>query len=88
MNAGGRPSRAGFADVTVYLQGRLLGTTRVHGGFAPYTFAIPPDLAKQAFDYRDPVQLTLVTPTWNPREVLGAADNRALGVMVDRVAVR
>jgi hypothetical protein len=31
----------------------------------------------------------LRTPTWNPMKVLGTGDdNRELGVMVDRVAVR
>jgi hypothetical protein len=30
----------------------------------------------------------LVTQTWNPRETMGAADDRDLGVMVDRVEVR
>jgi hypothetical protein len=36
----------------------------------------------------DPVELRLLTTTWNPREVLGGNDDRELGVMLDRVAVR
>ena len=36
----------------------------------------------------DPVELRLVTATWNPHQVLGTPDDRNVGVMVDRVAVR
>jgi len=35
-----------------------------------------------------PVELRLVTATWNPHNVLGTSDERNVGVMVDRVAVR
>ena len=35
-----------------------------------------------------PVRLKLTTVIWNPEQVLGTADNRELGVMVDRVEVR
>ena len=70
------------------LDGQLLGSIRVTTGFAPYTLAIPPELAKRASDLGDPVELKLVTSTWNPHTVLGGPDDRDLGVMVDRVAVR
>lgn len=88
MNDGGRPPTVGPADVSVYLRGQLLGTARVQGGFLPYRFAIPPDLATGAAGAGDPVELKLVTPTWNPRRALGTPDDRDVGVMVDRVAVR
>ncbi len=88
MNDGGRPPAVVPADVSVYLHGQLLGTARVRGGFLPYTFAIPPDLAARAARTGDPVELKLVTPTWKPRRVLGTPDDRDVGVMVDRVAVK
>lgn len=88
MNDGGRPPTVGPADVSVYLHGQLLGTARVLGGFLPYTFPIPPELAARASAAGDPVELKLVTPTWNPRRALGTPDDRDVGVMVDRVAVK
>jgi hypothetical protein len=88
MSDGGRPPSVVPADVRVYLQGQLLGTARVRGGFQPYRFAIPPDLAALAAGTGDPVELRLVTPTWKPRSVLGTPDDRDVGVMVDRVAVK
>ena len=36
----------------------------------------------------DPVRLKIATPVWNPSRALGTGDDRDLGVMVDRVAVR
>jgi hypothetical protein len=88
MSDGGRPPSVVPADVRVYLQGQLLGTAPVRGGFQPYRFAIPPDLAALAAGTGDPVELKLVTPTWRPRTVLGTPDDRDVGVMVDRVAVK
>jgi hypothetical protein len=35
-----------------------------------------------------PIQLKLTTTVWRPEEMLGTPDDRELGVMVDRVAVR
>jgi len=60
----------------------------VGNGFAPYSFPIPPDLARRAAAVDDPVELRLVSATWNPHQVLGTPDDRNVGVMVDRVAVR
>jgi len=88
LNNGGRPPAADPPDVSVFLQNQLLGTTRVANGFAPYSFAIPADLAAQAAATGEPVELKLVTRTWNPHKVLGTQDDRNIGVMVDRVAVR
>ena len=76
------------AEVTVSLDGQLLGSVRLTTGFAPYTLPIPPDLARRASEVGDPAELKLVTSTWNPHTVLGTADDRDLGVMVDRVAVK
>jgi hypothetical protein len=88
MSSGGRPETAPPADVTVYLDERLLGTARVVDGFRPYTFAIPADAAAAAAQSDEPARLRLVTPVWNPHRVLGSPDDRDLGVMVDRVQVR
>jgi hypothetical protein len=88
MSDGGRPAGAPPAEVAVYLFGQLLGTVTVGDGFQPYRLAIPPALAARAAAYRDPVELKLVTTLWNPHQVLGGPDDRDLGVMLDRVAVR
>ncbi|MBE3033265.1 MAG: hypothetical protein IMZ74_08715 [Actinobacteria bacterium] len=88
MSDGGRPAAVPPAEVGVYLHGQLLGTIRVGHGFHPYSLPIPADLAARATAYRDPVELKLVTSVWNPHEAFGVPDDRNLGVMVDRVAVR
>ena len=88
LNDGGRPPRVTPADVSVYLHGQLLGVVRAGPQFSPHTLTIPPELAARAAAFGDPVELKLVTPVWNPHEVLGSPDDRDLGVMVDRVAVR
>jgi hypothetical protein len=88
MNDGGRPPAAPPAVVDVYLHHQLLDSVAVGPRFTPYALAIPPELAARAADFRDPVELKLVTPTWNPHDVIGSPDDRDLGVMVDRVAVR
>ena len=88
MNAGGRPAAAPPAEVTVYLNERLLGTIRVGNGFHSYSLGIPEELAAAAAQAADPARLRLVTATWNPHDVLGSPDDRQLGVMLDRVQVR
>lgn len=88
MSNGGRPDAAPPSQVAVSLHGELLGTVDVGDSFRPYELPIPPDLAARAAAAGDPVELQLVTPTWNPHDVLGSPDDRALGVMVDRVTVR
>ena len=88
MSDGGRPPAAPPAEVTVLLGDRLLATVRVSGGFREYDVAIPADAAAAAAAGGEPVRLTLRTTTWNPRTVLGTADDRELGVMLDRVEVR
>lgn len=87
MQDGGRPAGAPPADVTVLIGERTLGTVRVSGDFREYDLPIPPDVAAAAGN-GEPVRVTLRVPTWNPARALGRADDRDLGVMVDRVAVR
>jgi hypothetical protein len=88
MNDGGRPPAAPPAVVTVLITDRVLGAVHVTGGFKEYTLPIPADVAAAAAATGEPVRITLRTATWNPRTVLGTSDDRDLGVMVDRVAVR
>jgi hypothetical protein len=88
MSNGGRPPRAEPADVAVYLHNQRLGSVRVADGFGPYMFPIPADLAARAAAWTDPVELKIVTATWNPHQVLATPDDRDLGVMLDRVTVR
>ncbi len=88
MNDGGRPSAAPAADVTVLIGDRILATVRVTSGFNEYVVPIPADLAAAAAAAGEPVRMTLRTSTWNPQVMLGTSDDRDLGVMVDRVAVR
>jgi hypothetical protein len=88
MNDGGRPLHIRPAEVRVFLADQPLGTVRVVTGFHPYYFSIPRDLAARVASSGDPVQLKLVSTTWNPSRALGTGDDRDLGVMVDRVAVR
>ena len=88
MSNGGRPPAAPPADVTVRVGDRLLGSVRVGDGFSEYDLAIPPDLAGSLAERGEPVRLVLRSTVWNPYRVLGLPDDRDLGVMVDRVAVR
>lgn len=85
---GGRPPAAPPARLDVFLHGQQIGSAVVSGRFRPYTFAIPPGLSARAAAINDPVELRLVTATWQPSTVLGSADERQLGVMVDRVTIK
>ena len=67
---------------------RILGTVAVTSGFKPYTVPVPPDLAALAAANGEPIRLKLTTSVWIPQQTLGTQDDRDLGVMVDRVAVR
>jgi hypothetical protein len=53
-----------------------------------YALSIPAELARAAASSPDAVTVRLRTVTWSPRKVTGGADDRDLGVMVDRVEVR
>ncbi len=88
MSNGGRPPASAPADVTVLLNDVGLGTVRVENAFREYDVAIPPAAAAAAAATGEPVRITLRTPTWNPAKVGLSGDDRDLGVMVDRVAVR
>ena len=87
MHDGGRPPGAAPADVMVSIGGQALGTVRVTAGFRDYALAIPAALA-QRIGTGDPVRITLQVAPWTPHAILGASDDRDLGVMVDRLAIR
>ena len=87
MSDGGRPPAAPPADVTVALDNEPLGVVRVTTGFKPYTLPIPAALAARVAA-AGMADVSLVTPVWQPRLVLGTADDRELGVMLDRVELR
>jgi len=88
MSDGGRSPAAPPARVEVFLHNQLLTSLIVSGRFQPYELPIPPDLVARAAAASDPVELKLVTATWNPARVTGSPDRRDLGVMLDRVTIR
>ena len=89
LHDGGRPPAAPPASVAVYLANTRLGQIDLQaGGFRSYTLPVPKDVAERAARATDPVELRLVSTVWNPSEVIGAPDDRELGVMVDRVTLR
>jgi len=87
LGNGGRPASVEPARVSISLDDRPLGDAVVTEGFHVYTFAIPPDLAAAIASKDDPARLKIACNTWSPRAALGIADDRDLGVMVDRVDV-
>ena len=87
MTNGGRPTSVPPATVTVTLDDYELGTVTVTSEHRPYRFELPPALALELAGRDNPGQLRLSTNTWNPGEVLGVADPREMGVMVDRITL-
>lgn len=88
LSDGGRPGGAPPAEVAVQLGDHLLGSVRVNTGFKPYALTIPPAVAAGIAATGEPVRLKLSTTPWNPETLIGTPDDRQLGVMVDRVAVK
>jgi hypothetical protein len=88
MDNGGRPSKTPPAEVEAFIGEVSLGKVVVGDGMRAYSLAIPADVARAAAASPDAVTVRLRTVTWRPRSVLGVADDRELGVMVDRVEVR
>jgi hypothetical protein len=84
---GGRPAAAGPASVEVFLNDHPIGTVTVRGGFAEYRLEVPPELAADAAARPVQALVRLVCTTWSPKDVLGGSDDRALGVMLDRIRV-
>lgn len=82
---GGRPARAGAAEVEVSLNDHPLGKITVSGGFRDYRIAVPPEVAAAAASGPLSPLVRFVSTTWIPKRVLGGVDDRALGVMLDRI---
>ena len=87
MHDGGRPPNAPPAEVELFFNETPLGKIQVGSGFKEYSVALPADLVRAASPSLDPAILRIVTSTWAPRDYLGGTDDRALGVMVDRVEI-
>jgi hypothetical protein len=87
MHDGGRPEKAPAATVELFLNETSLGTIQVGKGFKEYRVTLPPEVVRAAAQSDDPAQLRIVSTTWSPRDYLGGTDDRALGVMIDRVEI-
>ena len=88
MHDGGRPPAAPPARVELFFGEAAIGAIDVNPGFQTYTLALPADAVERAAQRDEPTRLRLVSTVWNPRQILGAADDRDLGVMIDRIEVR
>ncbi|MFO7691734.1 MAG: hypothetical protein R6V57_01490 [Vicinamibacterales bacterium] len=84
---GGRPAAAGPADVEVFLNDRAVGAFTVRGGFSDYRLDLPPGAAAEAAGRPAPAVVRLQCTTWSPQAFLGGSDDRALGIMLDRIRV-
>jgi hypothetical protein len=83
MQNGGRSPKAPPAHVEAFIGDQSIGTVVVGPVLQPYSFAITAGTLTG-----DTTTIRLVTDTWNPRETMGVADDRDLGVIVDRLEVR
>ena len=82
---GGRPEAAGPAEVQVFLNDRAVGTVTIRGGFSDHRLALPAGSAAEAAARSAPSVVRLVCKTWVPKDLLGGSDDRALGIMLDRI---
>lgn len=88
MANGNRPVAAGIARVEIAIGDTVIGHADVDGEIREYTFDIPPDIAARGAASEDPTRVKISVPTWTPRAVIGAPDDRDLGVMLWRAEVR
>jgi hypothetical protein len=86
--SGGRPPTAAPARFTVFLADVAIGTAEPDAEFRDYAFAIPADLAATLARQPAGAEIRIESTTWTPRDILGGADDRALGVMIDRAEIR
>jgi hypothetical protein len=78
-----RPDFLLKGKVEVFVENTLITVLQPTREFQDYEVTIPPNLV------RDPLTLTLVTPTWNPKVAIKASeDARDLGVMIEEVEVK
>jgi dolichyl-phosphate-mannose-protein mannosyltransferase len=86
--SGGRPRQSAPARVNVFLADRPIGTAEPDGQFRDHVFVVPAALAAELAGTHRAAEVRIESTTWTPRDILGGTDDRALGVMVDRVEVR
>jgi hypothetical protein len=86
--SGGRPQKVPPARVAVFLGDTQIGTASPDAQFRDYTFTIPSELAGELARSHRAVEARVESTTWTPREILGGADDRELGVMIDRAEIR
>ena len=86
--SGGRPAKVSPAQVTVFLGENEIGTATPDGQFRDYTFEIPEALARDLSARTGAIEARVESTTWTPRDVVGGADDRMLGVMIDRAEIR
>ena len=72
----------------MFLGDTQIGTAAPDAQFRDYAFAIPPELAGELAKRHRGVEARVESSTWTPRDVLGGADDRTLGVMIDRAEIR
>jgi hypothetical protein len=84
---GGRPAAAGPAYVDVFLNDHPVGRITVRGGFADYRLEVPPEAAAEAAAHPARAVVRLQCTTWAPKNYIGGSDDRALGIMLDRIRV-
>ncbi|HVQ41964.1 MAG TPA: hypothetical protein VMS54_07150, partial [Vicinamibacterales bacterium] len=87
MHNGGRPEKAPPAEIEVAFNDTVLGKVQVPSGFESYRFALPAGLVQRAAATTEPAQIRLRSNTWSPKDYVGGTDDRALGVMIDRVEI-
>ena len=87
MHNGGRPEKAPPAEIEVAFNDTVLGTVQVRPGFESYRFTLPAELVQRAAATTEPAQIRLRSNTWSPKDYVGGTDDRALGVMIDRVEI-
>jgi hypothetical protein len=72
----------------VFLADREIGSAEPDGQLRDHRFSIAPELAADLAGKHQSVEVRLESTTWTPRDVIGGADDRALGVMIDRAEIR
>jgi hypothetical protein len=86
--SGGRPRGVPPPRVTVSIEGEELSSAELTNEFRDYVFPIPAATVSTLARREDGVQIRIQSSTWIPRTILGGADTRALGVMVDKAEIR
>ena len=84
----GRPRQSAAARVAVFLADQPIGTAEPDAQFRDHVFSVPAALAAELAGTHRAAEVRIESTTWTPRDILGGTDDRALGVMIDRVEIR